>query len=111
MASLVIGLAGEEDLGSKVDIRESSLSGDFNSITQSTGGSERPTGSTIMWDVLVSQNSQVIDTTVVSPEEVLRESADWELFEWGLDNTDLWESGVSVSTSVKFCLLEAGSTY
>ena len=61
-------VAGEEDLWGQIIIGESSLSGDLDSVSKRRGGGKSPAGTAVLWDVLVSDQGEIIDTINVGPE-------------------------------------------
>mmetsp|Transcript_48609 Transcript_48609/g.66033 ORF Transcript_48609/g.66033 Transcript_48609/m.66033 type:complete len:266 (-) Transcript_48609:18-815(-) len=76
MATIILHLARDENLGSDVDIGPSSVSGNLDTIRHSRGGGVSPAGTTVLGNVLVSQVGQVVDAVNVIPKPLLRQSID-----------------------------------
>jgi len=85
VAALIGLFAGEEDLGSDVDIGPDSLSHDLDTIRHGGGGSEGPAGTAILGDMLVSGNGEVVGTVDIVPGEVGGEGFQGEEGSFGLD--------------------------
>jgi len=85
VATLIGLFAGEEDLGSDVDIGPDSLSHDLDTIRHGGGGSEGPAGTTVLGNMLVSGNGEVVGTVDVVPGEVGGEGFQGEEGSFGLD--------------------------
>merc|ERR1711920_720655 len=69
VASLVGSLTGDDDLWGDVDVWPCSLSGDFNSVRKSRGGSVGPAGAAVGWQVLVEDVSKVVLAINVVPSD------------------------------------------
>lgn len=67
-AAIVIG-AGDEHLGSEVDIGPLGLPPDFDAVGEGGGGCEGPAGATVNGDVLVALDSEVVGSVDVAPPE------------------------------------------
>lgn len=67
VAPVGVILATEEYLRSDVDIGPGGFSGDFNSVAEDGGRGERPAGSAVDGNVLVSGNSQVVCSVDIRP--------------------------------------------
>jgi len=67
VASHVVVFAGDEDLGSDLDIGPRSLSGDLDTIGEGGGGGESPAGTTVLGQVLVSCVGEVVNSLNATP--------------------------------------------
>jgi hypothetical protein len=53
------------------NVRTLAFAGNFDAITEGSPGPKCPTGATILRDVLVSQISAKVNTTLIAPRELV----------------------------------------
>jgi hypothetical protein len=81
----IILRARDENLWGDVNIWPGSLSSDLDSIGEGRGSGMSPAGTTVRWDMLVSNVGEVVNTFDVVPDPVFWKIVNW--FKWGLDNS------------------------
>jgi len=89
VAAKVWGLARDDHLWGDVDIGPCTSSGDLYSIGQSRGGSLSPTGTAVLWDMLVLDLGHEVGAFDVVPDPLAWQVID--VLQWLLDhggNTD-----------------------
>ena len=67
VATIVLLLAGDDDLGGDVDIGPRGLTGNLNPVRDGGGGSMGPAGTAVLGDVLVADVGNVANTVNVVP--------------------------------------------
>jgi hypothetical protein len=76
VASFVFTLvARQQDLRSQFKIGPLGLSGDLDSVSNGRGGGESPAGTAVLGNVLVSNESQIVDTVDIAPEPLVGDLA------------------------------------
>jgi hypothetical protein len=72
VAALVFALrAGQKNLRSQFEIGPLSLSGNLNSVSKSRGGGKGPAGTAVLGDMLVSHESEIVDTVGIVPKPLI----------------------------------------
>ncbi len=85
VASSVIHVAWKKDLRADDYVRPLSFSHYFYSVAHATGSWKGPTGTAVNWDVLVSLNGEVIDSSDISPPKIGWDLGRIELWKWIFD--------------------------
>ena len=73
MATLILGLARDDDLGGDVDIGPGSLTGELDAIGKSRGGGVGPAGTAVLGNVLVADVGEIAGAVHVVPQDLLGE--------------------------------------
>jgi hypothetical protein len=73
VAAKRVVLAGNQNLGSDVDIGPCSISGDLDSVTEGGSGSVGPAGTAVLGDVLVADVGEEVGTVNIVPDPLFGE--------------------------------------